>query len=58
MYVGLENALENIAWIKRHRDEIVKWIQNNDKPTPEPNSATSLTLTSFLVIIPLLLARF
>nr|XP_012230690.1 PREDICTED: uncharacterized protein LOC105677005 [Linepithema humile] len=51
---GLANALENIAWIKRHREEVAKWIEDNSKEQPEPttsepDSANSLTLTFFLV---------
>ncbi|XP_029666932.1 aminopeptidase N-like [Formica exsecta] len=56
-FTGLAQAIENLAWIKTYRPEVQKWLDKNHEQK-EPNSASSFTLASFLVIIPVLLARF
>ncbi|XP_070160927.1 aminopeptidase N [Polyergus mexicanus] len=56
-FTVLAQAIENLAWIETYQPIVQKWIDDNHKQK-EPNSATSFTLASFLVIIPVLLARF
>lgn len=61
-FTGLTQAIENLAWIKTYRPVVEKWIAENYKNPKQkedvPNSASSFTLASLLVIIPVLLARF
>lgn len=56
-FEGLTRAKYNLDWIESYRDEVVLWIKQNYKEPPR-SAANSITLTSFLVIIPVLLARF
>ncbi|XP_020287765.1 aminopeptidase N-like, partial [Pseudomyrmex gracilis] len=58
---AIVSAANNLKAIKSHRDEISKWVEkqptSKEKPT-EPSSASFVSLTSFLIIIPILLTRF
>lgn len=56
-FTGWDSALKNLAWIKSYQEEVGKFFEEKIKEQ-NSNSATSFTLTSFLLIIPLLLARF
>ncbi|XP_024878007.1 aminopeptidase N-like [Temnothorax curvispinosus] len=56
---GLTVAIENLAWIKNYREEVENWIEENCKACQSmPDSATSITLASLLLIASLLLTRF
>ncbi|XP_011865488.1 PREDICTED: uncharacterized protein LOC105560735 [Vollenhovia emeryi] len=57
---GFVVAIHNLAWIKTYRGEVEKWIVDNCKAceNAKPDSASSITLTSFILIVSLLFTRF
>lgn len=54
---GLTSAIHNLAWIKTYQKEVEEWILKNYEQN-QPGSASAITVTSFLIIIPILLTRF
>ncbi|RLU27241.1 hypothetical protein DMN91_001042 [Ooceraea biroi] len=62
VFEGFSHAMDNIAWIKHHQQTVSKWIEENQDDSnqdnkKDPNSASSFVLSSFLIMIPLLLTR-
>ncbi|XP_025986513.2 aminopeptidase N [Solenopsis invicta] len=59
---GLADAIYKIEWIKNYRADVEKWLLDNagskEENSRKPDSATSITLTSFLLIITLLITQF
>ncbi|XP_011050630.1 PREDICTED: aminopeptidase N-like [Acromyrmex echinatior] len=58
----LSVAINKLAWINTHRDDVETWIVKNcetcNENKPDSSSACSITLSLFLPIILLLLTRF
>ncbi|KMQ91241.1 aminopeptidase n [Lasius niger] len=50
------HVIENLAWIKSYQKDVGTWFVENQND--DSSSASSFTLASFLVLIPVLLARF
>ncbi|XP_072748201.1 aminopeptidase N [Anoplolepis gracilipes] len=55
-FTGLDYALENLAWINAYQKETEQWMEENFQQ--DDSSASSFTLATFLVIIPILLIGF
>ncbi|EFN87059.1 aminopeptidase N [Harpegnathos saltator] len=56
--VGMITGKDNLDWIEKHEEVISDWLKENYKDTHGGNSAPSITAMSFLMIIPMLIARF
>jgi len=49
---GFNRALDNIIWLEKYEKIVSEWILKN-----QPNSASSFTFASFLLIISMLFTR-
>lgn len=58
MKFALLKGQQNLDWIRKHQNEISEWIEKNFKENEQQgNSATSISVMSFLVLIPILISR-
>lgn len=58
---GLTVAVQKLQWVKDYQKTVEEWIwkeTQEDTQKKEPDSASSIALTSFLLVISLLITRF
>ncbi|KAG7211603.1 hypothetical protein KM043_010858 [Ampulex compressa] len=54
---AIRTAAQNLVWLNVHQNEIEHFLEDKQKTILKKNSASSMTLASFLVILPIVIAR-
>lgn len=55
-FYKMEVGKENLDWIEQNQETISNWVKQNYKKTA--SGSTSITVMSFLMVIPVLITRF